>query len=86
MSMFVHRCPACGHIEQGHDAAAHDCSAGTCRCDRGTVRFGPPESIPTFDPLTGAELPTVAQPGALLGPGFRACSCAECSTAVAGAR
>jgi hypothetical protein len=86
MSMLVHRCRKCHHVENWH--GKEDCSYGACRCSKSTADVDPtPELIPTFDGRTSAPILTVTKPGDGWNKGLQrqdTCSCEMCLKAYDG--
>lgn len=60
MSMLVHRCTDCGHLEQWHRGS--QCSFGWCRC-RAANASPEPEVIPTFYVGSRDTVPGMHAPG-----------------------
>ncbi len=87
MSMFIHRCTACGHSDLQHVDLPHAgraCSYVHCPCrDQGAALDPTPELIPLFD-LRGRRIETVKRPGERFGAKFFGdliCACNACQEA-----
>lgn len=81
MSVLVHRCRGCGHLEDRH--AARERGYQTCRCcNGGSADLDPePELQPTFA-VPGRRPEALWPPGSTRNPGTshltRACGCDRC--------
>lgn len=93
MSIFIHRCPECGHADHEHTEQRHkgnSCSFGYCGCSRvlGQVRSEPSVLIPTWLSETGEPVTEISAPGARMNANPNAglkftCGCDSCQEAYA---
>lgn len=75
MSMIVHRCTVCDHpdiFKRGNVCSHNQCKKGQHR-----PSYGPPEVIPTFDPL-GAPIASITPPGSMWNGWQELCGCEAC--------
>jgi hypothetical protein len=80
MSLIVHRCTLCQHLDIHHSGT--ECSVGWCTKGPHAPQLGEPYVMPTFDTTTGDLVTTIAEPGSVyrgFGPvPLTVCGCERC--------
>ncbi|HEX5119811.1 MAG TPA: hypothetical protein VFW65_31890 [Pseudonocardiaceae bacterium] len=81
MTLIVHRCQVCQHMDLHHNDP-QECSVGHCRERRHTFTPGPSEAVMTYA-ANGRVATSVTAPGTTFaafgaGPAITTCECPSC--------